>query len=138
MIVIGVTGTKGKTTTSNLIAQGLQSVGHKVAMFSTVNMMINGEIEENNLKMTSPSPFVLWNFLGRAKDAGCTYAIIETSSHALFYHRVLGLRYDVAVMTGISQDHLDLHKTMENYVNTKIQLFKNLYKYGIRKDVRKV
>lgn len=101
-------------------------------------MMINGEMEENNLKMTSPSPFVLWSFLGRAKDAGCTCAVIETSSHALYYHRVLGLRYDVAVMTGISQDHLDLHKTMENYVNTKILLFKNLYKYGIRKDIRKV
>ena len=88
--------------------------------------------------MTSPSPFVLWSFLSRAKDAGCDYAVIETSSHALYYHRVHGLRYDVAVMTGISQDHLDLHGTMENYVATKTLLFKNLYKYGIRKDIRKV
>lgn len=138
MIVIGVTGTKWKTTTTNLIAQGLQQAGHKVAMFSTVNMMIDGKFEDNNLKMTSPSPFVLWDFLWRAESAGCRYAVIETSSHALYYHRVLWLRYDVAVMTGISQDHLDLHKTMENYVNTKMLLFKNLYKYGIRKDVRKV
>jgi UDP-N-acetylmuramoyl-L-alanyl-D-glutamate--2,6-diaminopimelate ligase len=138
MIVIGVTGTKWKTTTSNLIALWLQKAGHKTAMFSTVNMMIDGKIEDNNLKMTSPSPFVLWSFLRRAKEAGCEYVVVETSSHALFYHRVLGLRYDIAVMTGISQDHLDLHGTMENYVNTKLLLFKNLYKYGMRKDVRKV
>ncbi len=138
MIVIGVTGTKGKTTTTNLIAKGLQQAGKKVAMFSTVNMMIDGNFEDNNLKMTSPSPFVLWDFLARAKEAGCTYAVVETSSHALYYHRVYGLRYDIAVMTGISQDHLDLHGTMENYVETKTRLFKNLYRYGIRKDIRKV
>lgn len=64
--------------------------------------------------------------------------MLETSSHALFYHRVYGLRYDVAVLTNIAQDHLDLHKTMEHYVNTKLQLFKNLYKYGIHKGVKKV
>lgn len=138
MIVIGVTGTKGKTTTTNLIAQWLQQSGKKVAMFSTVNMMIDGKVMENNLKMTSPGPFVLWNFLKQAKSVGCTHAVIETSSHALYYHRVYGLRYDVAVLTNISQDHLDLHKTMDNYIETKMQLFKSLYKYGIRKNIRKV
>lgn len=107
-------------------------------MFSTVNMMIDGQMRDNNLKMTSPSPFVLWNFLSEAKRAGCTHAVIETSSHALYYHRVHGLRYDAAVLTNISQDHLDLHKTMDNYVETKMLLFKNLYKYGIRKEIRKV
>ena len=138
MIVIGVTGTKWKTTTTNIIAKWLQHAGKKVAMFSTVNMMIDGKMMDNNLKMTSPGPFVLWNFLNEAKKAWCTHAVIETSSHALYYHRVHGLRYDAAVLTNISQDHLDLHKTMENYVETKMLLFKNLYKYGIRKDVRKV
>jgi UDP-N-acetylmuramyl tripeptide synthase len=107
-------------------------------MFSTVNMMINGEIEENNTKMTSPSPFYMWDFLSRAKQAGCEYAVIETSSHALYYHRVHGLRYDAAVLTNIAQDHLDLHKTMDNYVDTKLQLFRNLYKNGIKKGTRKV
>ena len=90
------------------------------------------------MKMTTPSPFEVWNFITKARDANCEYLIMETSSHALYYHRVHGLRYDVAVLTNISQDHLDLHKTMENYVDTKLLLFKNLYKYGIRKDVRKV
>ncbi len=138
MIVIGVTGTKGKTTTTNIIARGLQLAGKKVAMFSTVNMMIDGKMMDNNLKMTSPGPFVLWKFLGEAQKAGCTHAVIETSSHALYYHRVHGLRYDAAVLTNMSQDHLDLHGTMDNYVETKMLLFKNLYKYGIRKEVRKV
>lgn len=68
MIVIGVTGTKGKTTTTNIIARGLTAAGHRVAMFSTVNMMIGDEVRENNLKMTSPSPFVLWNFLSEARS----------------------------------------------------------------------
>lgn len=138
MIIIGVTGTKGKTTTSNLIAEWLHRAGKKVAMFSTVNMMINWETRENTLKMTSPGPFVLWRFLREARDAGCEYAVIETSSHALYYNRVYRLRYDIAVLTNISQDHLDLHKTMQNYVETKLLLFKNLYKYGILRDVRKV
>lgn len=107
-------------------------------MFTTVNMIIGNEEEENSSKMTTPSPFVVWNFIARARDAGCEYLVMETSSHALYYHRVHGLRYDVALITNISQDHLDLHKTMDNYVETKLQLFKNLYKYGIRKEVRKV
>jgi UDP-N-acetylmuramyl tripeptide synthase len=138
MIVIGVTGTKGKTTTSNLIARGLIASGKKVALFTTVNTIIGDIEEENTLKMTTPSPFVVWDFIRRAKLAGCEYLVMETSSHALYYHRVHGLRYDVAVMTNISQDHLDLHKTMDNYIETKLLLFKNLYKYGIRKEIRKV
>ncbi len=138
MIVIGITGTKWKTTTTNLIAKWLQKAGKKVAMFSTVNISINGEVEDNNMKMTTPSPFFLWKWLRDARDAGCEYAIIETSSHALFYHRVHGLRYDAAVLTNIAQDHLDLHGTMESYVDTKLQLFRNLYKNGIKKWVRKI
>lgn len=138
MVVIGITGTKWKTTTSNIVAKWLLAAGKKVAMFSTVNMIINGKEEENTYKMTTPSPFIVWNFIRRARDAGCEYLVMETSSHALYYHRVHGLRYDVAVLTNISQDHLDLHKTMENYVETKLLLFKHLYKYGVRKNVKKV
>lgn len=107
-------------------------------MFSTVNMSIDGKTVENNMKMTTPSPFVLWQFIGEAKKAGCTYLVLETSSHALYYHRVHGLHYDVAVLTNIAQDHLDLHKTMRNYVDTKLKMFKALYNYGIHKGVKKV
>lgn len=138
MIVIGITGTKGKTTTANMVARGLRHAGHKVAMFSTTNMMIDGTEMQNNMKMTTPSPFVLWDFIKQARMAGVTHLIIETSSHALYYNRVYGLHFDVAVLTNIAQDHLDLHKTMENYIQTKVLLFKNLYKYGIRKGIKKV
>lgn len=138
MTVIGVTGTKGKTTTTNLIAKWLEAAWHKVAMFSTVNMSINGNVVTNGMKMTTPSPFYLWNFISEAKKAWCTYLVLETSSHAIFYNRIYGLHYDTAVLTNISQDHLDLHKTMDNYTDTKLQLFKNLYKYGIHKWVKKV
>ena len=98
-------------------------------MFSTANLMINGELQNNNHKMTSPSPFVLWKFLKEAKKAGCNYAVVETSSHAIHFHRNYGLEFDVAVLTNISQDHLDLHGTMEHYVATKQKLFTSLYSH---------
>ena len=129
MIVIGVTGTKGKTTVSNLIARGLELDGKKVFMFSTANYSINGEWFQNNMKMTSPSPFTLQRLLKQAQEAGCTHAVIETSSHSIFYNRNYGIDYDIAVLTNIAQDHLDLHHTMENYVATKLRLFTNLVTY---------
>jgi UDP-N-acetylmuramoyl-L-alanyl-D-glutamate--2,6-diaminopimelate ligase len=98
-------------------------------MFSTANYSINGQWSDNNIKMTSPSPFVLQSLLKQAKAAGCEYAIIETSSHSIFYNRNYGIDYDVAVLTNISQDHLDLHHTMDNYAKTKLELFKNLVTY---------
>lgn len=137
MIVIGVTGTKWKTTTCNLILDGLESAGYKVALFSTATVSIAWQKSENNSKMTSLDPFKMWDFIKRAKSAGCKYLIVETSSHALHFHRVHGLHYDVAVLTNISQDHLDLHGTMEKYVNAKLLLFKRLYQYGIHKWVQK-
>ncbi len=138
MIVIGITGSKGKTTVTNLIARGLEHAGKKVFMFSTTNYSINGEGSENNMKMTSPSPFVLQRLLKQAKEAGCEYAVIETSSHSIFYSRNYGIDYDVAVLTNITQDHLDLHHTVENYAMTKLELFKNLVKYRRKPGVKKV
>lgn len=138
MIVIGVTGSKGKTTVTNLIARGLEHAGKRVFMFSTANYSINGQWSENNMKMTSPSPFVLQRLLKEAKEAGCEYAVIETSSHSIFYNRNYGIDYDVAVLTNISQDHLDLHRTMENYAKTKLELFKNLVNYRRKPGVKKI
>lgn len=107
-------------------------------MFSTANYSINGRWSENGMKMTSPSPFVLQKLLREAKETGCEYAVIETSSHSIFYNRNYGIDYDVAVLTNISQDHLDLHHTMDNYAATKLQLFKNLVKYRRKPGVKKV
>lgn len=138
MIVIGVTGSKGKTTVTNLIARGLERAGKRVFMFSTANYSINGQWAENNMKMTSPSPFILQKLLKEAKEAGCEYAVIETSSHSIFYNRNYGIDYDVAVLTNISQDHLDLHHTMENYARTKLRLFKDLVNYRRKPGVKKI
>ncbi len=138
MIVIGITGSKGKTTVTNLVARGLEHAGKKVFMFSTANYSINGQWAENNMKMTSPSPFVLQRLLKEAKEAGCEYAVIETSSHSIFYNRNYGIDYDIAVLTNISQDHLDLHKTMDNYAKTKLSLFNNLVNYRRKPGVKKV
>lgn len=138
MIVIGITGTKGKSTTTNLVARGLEEAGKRVFAFSTINYAIAGEWQENNMKMTSPDPFTLNRLLREAEKAGCEYAVIEVSSHALFYGRVSGIDFDVAVMTNISQDHLDLHKTMDHYVDTKLRLFRGLVEFRRKRGIKKV
>ena len=126
MTIIWVTGTNGKTTTCNIIAKWLIKSGKKVFMFSTVNIIINENEYQNDTKMTSPDVFELQRLLKIAKDEWCEIAIIETASHGIKMHRVWGIEYDIAVLTNITQDHLDLHKTMKDYVNTKLQLFKTL------------
>ncbi len=137
MIMIGITGTNGKTTTTNIIANGLKKAGKKVFMFSTVNIIINDKEYTNNSKMTSPNPFTLQKLLAEAKKEWCEIAIIETSSHSIFMHRNRGIDYDIAVLTNITQDHLDLHKTMQNYAQTKLKLFKSLIISRRKKWVKK-
>jgi UDP-N-acetylmuramoyl-L-alanyl-D-glutamate--2,6-diaminopimelate ligase len=138
LIIIGVTGTKGKSTVANLVAKGLENAGKRVFLFSTVAYSIAGEWYENNMKMTSPDPFVLNRLLKQADAAECEYAVIEVSSHALFYDRLHGIDFDVAVMTNISQDHLDLHKTMEKYADTKVGLFRSLVESRRKRGVKKI
>jgi len=136
--IIGVTGTNGKTTTSNIIAKGLRASGRNVFMFSTVNIIVGDEEFTNTSKMTSPDPFLLQKLFSEAKKKGCDIAVIETASHGIKMHRVWGLDYDIAVLTNITQDHLDLHHTMKDYVNTKLKLFKGLItatrKDGVKKS----
>ena len=126
MTVIGITGTKGKTTVTNIVAQGLIDAGKKVFMFSTARYCIGDTFYENTTKMTSPNPFVLQRLLREARAAGCEYAVIETSSHAIYFHRNYGIEYDTVVLTNIAQDHLDLHGTMDAYAHTKFQIFERL------------
>ena len=126
MTIIWVTGTNWKTTTCNIIAKWLQKAGKKVFMFSTVNIIINEKEYQNDTKMTSPDAFELQRLLKIAKTEGCDIAVIETASHWIKMNRVWGIEYDIAVLTNITQDHLDLHKTMKDYVHTKLELFKNL------------
>lgn len=137
MTIIWITGTNGKTTTTNIIARWLKDSGKKVFMFSTVNYFIGDEEFRNDTKMTSPDPFLLQKLFKQAKQKWCEIAVIETSSHAITMNRVWWIDYDIALLTNISQDHLDLHHTMDNYVRTKLKLFKWLIsstrKPGIKK-----
>ncbi len=124
MYVIGVTGTKGKTTTSTLIATALEESGRVVCLLTTAQVWIAGEKRENQSKMTMDSPFKLWKTIKEAKKMGVTHLVLETSSHGIYYFRNFGIRYDIVTLTNISQDHLDLHGTMHHYASTKARLFK--------------
>lgn len=137
MTIIGVTGTNGKTTTSNIIAEWLRASGKKVFMFTTVNIIVGDEVFTNHTKMTSPDAFELQKWLQIAKKEGCEIAVIETASHGIKMNRIWGIDYDICVLTNITQDHLDLHKTMDDYVNTKLQIFKKLMYYQRKPGVKK-
>lgn len=113
--VIGVAGTKGKTTAANLIARILEEEGRRVAMFSTANTRLAGAESPNTEKLTTPSPFFLQRFLREAVDKGCDYAVIEVSSHALIQSRSYGIDFAKAVITNLMPDHLDYHKDANEY-----------------------
>lgn len=123
LIVIGVTGTNGKTTTTQFIARILEFAGKKVAVASTINFKIAGEEIVNTSKLTTLSRLKLQKFLRQAVNAGCTHAVLEISSHALDQNRVWGIPCDIAVMTNVTREHLDYHQTMAAYRRTKRRLF---------------
>ena len=124
MRMIGVTGTNGKTTSTNIIRQVLTSAGFKCGMIGTINVMIGEEsIVSHN---TTPDVVDLQKFLYRMKEGGCRYVVMEVSSHALALKRVAGIEFDTAVLTNITEDHLDFHKTMEAYRDAKSLLFEHL------------
>ena len=122
--MVGVTGTNGKTTTTNIIRLILRKAGHKVGLIGTINIMI--EDEETVSHNTTPDVVDLQKTLYAMVLAGCDYCVMEVSSHALALKRVAGIEYDCAVLTNITQDHLDFHKTMENYRDAKSLLFEHL------------
>lgn len=122
--VIGVTGTNGKTTTCNMIASILTAAGHKVGLLSTATLQFGGDMQENDTHLTTSNSWNTQGMLARMKAAGCDTIVMEVSSHAIVQARVLGVPIDVAVMTNLTQDHLDYHGTMENYAAAKARLFK--------------
>ena len=133
--VIGVAGTKGKTTTTNLIAKVLEAGGYKVAMLSTANFQIGDKKWLNDVKLTTTSPFYFQKFLKRAVKEKCNYIIVEISSHGLVQYRHWGVSYKTVVLTNMMSDHLDYHKTYENYKNSHNALFtKNLENIIINYD----
>ena len=120
--MIGVTGTNGKTTTTYLVKHLLeQKLGAKVGLIGTNGNMIGGEFLHT--ERTTPESCELQKLLREMADAGCTHVVMEVSSHSLVLHRVAGIRFAVGIFTNLTQDHLDFHKTMENYAEAKSRLF---------------
>ncbi len=122
MTVIGVTGTDGKTTTTNLIFQILKQAGFKAGMISTVNAIIGDEIVDTGFHVTTPEAPMVQEMLARMVEHGLTHVVLETTSHGLAQHRVAACEYDIGVVTNITHEHLDYHGTYENYVLTKARL----------------
>jgi len=138
MLIIWITGTNWKTTTCNIVAQWLKEAWKKVFMFTTVNIIVDDEEFTNDTKMTSPDAFVLQKWLAYAKKKGCKIAVIETASHWIKMSRIWWINYDIVALTNITQDHLDLHKTMEDYVATKLEIFKKMMFYKRKEWIKKV
>lgn len=123
--VIAVTGTNGKTTTVNYINEILKEAGLKTAMFSTAVIEIAGDRKANDLNMTVADTAVMQRFFRDAKLAHVDYVVLEITSIALQQHKLDGVPILAAVMTNLTQDHLDAHGTMENYAAAKAKLFQN-------------
>jgi len=126
MTVIGVTGTDGKTTTSNLIYEILKAKGLKAGLISTVNAVIGDEIVDTGFHVTTPESIDVQRYLARMVDAGITHVVLETTSHGLAQHRVTACEYDIAVVTNITHEHLDYHGSYEEYRAAKGRLFTGL------------
>ncbi len=122
--MIGITGTNGKTTTSYLIHAILREAGHKTGLIGTIQILIGDK--KLPVHNTTPNVVDLQRILATMVDEGMEYAVMEVSSHALDQDRVAGCEFDTAVFTNLTQDHLDYHKTMENYRQTKAKLFAGL------------
>jgi len=119
--LVGVTGTNGKTTTVTLLHQLFRSFGYNVGLISTVRNQINEQVIPAT--HTTPDPLELNGLLAAMVDEGVTYCFMEVSSHALVQHRVTGLQYAGGVFTNITHDHLDYHKTFEEYIKAKKMFF---------------
>ena len=119
--LIGLTGTNGKTTTTFLIKQILENTGKKVGLIGTVQNMVGNEVYPAHY--TTPDPKELQSLFRKMADAGCEYCVMEVSSQALAQGRVEGIHFSVGAFTNLTQDHLDYHKTWENYFQAKKKLF---------------
>lgn len=122
--LVGVTGTNGKTTIATVLYNMFRSMGHKCGLLSTVCNYIDGEAIPT--EHTTPDPITLNKLIAQMVEAGCEYAFMEVSSHSVVQNRIGGLRFVGGMFTNITRDHLDYHKTFENYIKAKKQFFDNL------------
>lgn len=122
--LVGVTGTNGKTTTATLLYEMFRKLGYKVGLLSTVANYIDGKVY--HATHTTPDPISLNEMLKNMVDAGCEYAFMEVSSHAIHQKRISGLKFEGGIFTNLTQDHLDYHKTMGEYLKAKKAFFDQL------------
>ena len=133
MKMVGVTGTNGKTSVTLLLKHVLEkTLGAKVGLIGTTANMIGEEIIPT--ERTTPESFDLQGLFARMRDGGCTHVVMEVSSHAIALDRVAGVRFDAAGFTNLTEDHLDFHKTMDHYCDTKAELFRRCEKGVINAD----
>ena len=124
LILVGVTGTNGKTTIATLLYQLFRQLGHKAGLLSTVcNYVDDSAVEATH---TTPDALALNELLKQMVDSGCEYAFIEVSSHSIDQRRIAGLEFDGGIFTNITRDHIDYHLTFENYMKAKKQFFDEL------------
>ena len=124
--LVGVTGTNGKTTIAKLLYDMFRKMGHKCGLLSTVCNYVEGEAYPTD--HTTPDPIELNELLGKMVDAGCEYAFMECSSHAIAQKRIGGLTFAGGIFTNLTRDHLDYHKTLENYRDAKKKFFDDMPK----------
>jgi UDP-N-acetylmuramoyl-L-alanyl-D-glutamate--2,6-diaminopimelate ligase len=124
LVLVGVTGTNGKTTIATLLYTMFRRLGHKAGLLSTVCNYIDDEAVPAT--HTTPDPIELHSLLARMVDAGCEYAFMEVSSHAIDQRRISGLSFNGGIFTNLTRDHLDYHKTVENYLRAKKKFFDDL------------
>lgn len=134
--VIGITGTDGKTTTANLIWKMLNTAGKKAGLISTIGARIGDRVYDTGLHVTNPEALELNKHLALMVEKGCKYAVVEVTSHGIDQGRVAGIKFDTAVLTNISREHLDYHKDIKNYKETKSKLFSDVKYAVLNKDDR--
>ncbi|WP_455756933.1 UDP-N-acetylmuramoyl-L-alanyl-D-glutamate--2,6-diaminopimelate ligase [Sulfurimonas sp.] len=134
--IVGITGTNGKTTTASAIYSFLLDLGYKCAMQGTRGLFMNDEIIEGKT-LTTPSVLNTYKHIYQAVSEGCEFFIMEVSSHAIVQKRIEGLNFELKILTNITQDHLDYHKTIDEYVAVKNSFFQDEGKKLINKDETK-
>jgi UDP-N-acetylmuramoyl-L-alanyl-D-glutamate--2,6-diaminopimelate ligase len=132
LVMIGVTGTDGKTTTSNLIHSILQAAGLRAGLISTVNAVIGDQILDTGFHVTTPEALDVQSYLAQMVRAGLTHCVLEATSHGLAQHRVAACDFDLGVVTNITHEHLDYHGTFEAYQAAKGRLFSGLSRKALK------
>jgi len=128
--IIGITGTNGKTTTAFITHNMLNKLGFKSAYIGTIGFYINGDFIKD-LNNTTPDTLTLYKLIKEAYDNDCKYIVMEVSSHSLDMNRLSSIKLDIALFTNLTQDHLDYHKDMDNYLNSKLKIIDYLKDDGV-------